>query len=57
MTPTHKILKRQLRRERWECADPVWRRGEDGRYRLLDADARETLRAAFAARGRESMLV
>jgi fatty-acyl-CoA synthase len=57
MTPTHKILKRQLRKQRWECADPVWRRGGDGRYRLLDAAGREALRAAFAARGRESALL
>ena len=57
MTPTNKILKRSLRKERWECADPVWQRGADGRYARLDDAGRERLRAAFAARGRESALV
>jgi hypothetical protein len=56
MTPTNKILKRALRRERWECADPVWQRDADGRYALLDDAARARLRAEFAARGRESAL-
>jgi fatty-acyl-CoA synthase len=57
MTPTNKILKRALRRERWECADPVWQRGADGRYAPLDDAGRARLRAEFAARGRESALV
>ncbi|HVN38867.1 MAG TPA: AMP-binding protein [Myxococcota bacterium] len=56
MTPTNKILKRSLRRERWECADPVWLRGAHGRYLRLDDAGRDRLRAAFAARGRESAL-
>jgi fatty-acyl-CoA synthase len=55
-TPTHKILKRQLRKERWECADPVWRRGDDGSYRPLDDTGRAALRADFVVRGRESVL-
>jgi fatty-acyl-CoA synthase len=55
-TPTHKILKRQLRKERWECADPVWCRDAEGHYRLLDAAGRAALHAAFAARGREAAL-
>jgi fatty-acyl-CoA synthase len=55
MTPSNKILKRALRRERWECGDPVWQR-ESGAWRPLDAAGRERLRAAFAARGRESVL-
>jgi fatty-acyl-CoA synthase len=55
-TPTHKILKRQLRKQRWECEDPVWRREADGRYWPLDAAGRAALRAAFVARGRESAL-
>jgi fatty-acyl-CoA synthase len=57
MTPTNKILKRALRKQRWECADPVWQRGADGRYALLDDAACARLRAEFAARGRESALV
>jgi hypothetical protein len=24
VTPTNKIIKRHLRAELWECADPVW---------------------------------
>lgn len=56
MTPSNKILKRALRRERWECADPLWQRGTDGRYRALDEAGRARLRADFAARGRESAL-
>jgi fatty-acyl-CoA synthase len=55
-TETNKILKRALRRERWECADPVWLREADGSWRrLLASDAAE-LRARFRARGREAVL-
>jgi fatty-acyl-CoA synthase len=56
MTPSNKILKRALRRERWECGDPVWRRGAGGRYAPLDDAGRAEIRAAFAARGRETQL-
>jgi len=55
-TETNKILKRVLRRERWECADPVWLREADGRYRRLGADDVTSLRARFRARGREAVL-
>jgi fatty-acyl-CoA synthase len=55
-TPTHKILKRVLRRERWECADPVWLRAGDGGYRRLGPDDVAALRARFRARGREAAL-
>jgi len=55
-TETHKILKRVLRRERWECADPVFVRESDGSYRRLGADDVAALRARFRARGRESAL-
>jgi fatty-acyl-CoA synthase len=55
-TETNKILKRVLRRERWECADPVWLREADGRYRRLGADDVVALRARFRARGREAVL-
>ena len=54
-TETNKILKRVLRDERWDCSDPVWIR-EGAGYRLLaDAD-RETIVAAFEARGRRNVL-
>ena len=55
-TETHKILKRVLRRERWECADPVFVRESDGSYRRLGAGDVAALRARFRARGRESAL-
>jgi fatty-acyl-CoA synthase len=55
-TETNKILKRVLRRERWECADPVWLREPDGRYRRLGPDDVAALRARFRARGREAVL-
>ncbi len=55
-TETNKILKRVLRRERWECADPVWLRESDGRYRRLDAADVTALRAHFRARGRAAVL-
>jgi fatty-acyl-CoA synthase len=55
-TQTHKILKRVLRRERWECADPVWLREADGRYRRLEPTDAAALHARFRARGREAVL-
>jgi fatty-acyl-CoA synthase len=55
-TESNKILKRVLRRERWECADPVWLRGADGSYRRLAADDVSAIRALFGARGREAVL-
>jgi fatty-acyl-CoA synthase len=55
-TQTNKILKRVLRRERWECADPVWLREDDGRYRRLGAADVAAIRARFVARGREAVL-
>jgi fatty-acyl-CoA synthase len=57
VTETHKIVKRALRRERWECDDPVWWRPEksDPFRRLTRSDAVE-IAAAFAARGRSSAL-
>jgi fatty-acyl-CoA synthase len=50
-TETNKILKRVLREERWECADPVWLREAEG-YRLLTDKDRREIRSAFEARGR-----
>ena len=48
---TNKILKRVLRDEGWECADPVWLRDGEAYRRLSDQDAK-SIRAAFEARGR-----
>ncbi len=50
-TETNKILKRTLRRERWESNDETWWRDGDGYRPLLPADI-ETIRAEFATRGR-----
>jgi fatty-acyl-CoA synthase len=57
VTETHKILKRMLRRERWECGDPVWWRPEkSGPFRRLTPSDAAEIAAAFAARGRSSAL-
>jgi fatty-acyl-CoA synthase len=57
VTETSKVLKRVLRRERWECADPVWWQPErGGAYRRLTPADGEALRAEFAARGHERVL-
>jgi fatty-acyl-CoA synthase len=57
VTETSKILKRVLRRDRWETDDDVWWQPEKGEAyrRLTPADA-EMLRAEFAARGHERVL-
>jgi len=57
MTETSKVLKRPLRRERWECADPVWWQPEKGDpYRRLDRADAAALRAQFETRGRAAVL-
>jgi fatty-acyl-CoA synthase len=57
VTETSKILKRALRRDRWEAGDPVWWKPETGSaYRRLTAADIDALRAEFAARGREPVL-
>jgi fatty-acyl-CoA synthase len=57
LTPTNKVLKRALRKEHWECADPVWWRPEKGAaYQLLDAGQIGEIRDRFVARGREAAL-
>ncbi|MDG2028774.1 MAG: AMP-binding protein [Acidimicrobiales bacterium] len=55
MTATNKVLSRALRREFWECADPVWVRRGSGYEPLTDAAA-TALRAEFATRGRLDVL-
>jgi fatty-acyl-CoA synthase len=54
-TQTNKILKRELRKQRWECDDPVWIRTPAGYARLGAADA-AAIRDRFRARGRENVL-
>ncbi|MEO5837602.1 MAG: AMP-binding protein [Acidimicrobiales bacterium] len=57
VTHTSKILKRQLRADRWECADPVWWRPERGQpLRPMDGDDIEFIRRAFVSRDRASEL-
>jgi fatty-acyl-CoA synthase len=52
LTETTKVVKRQLRGEYWETADPVWwRPTKDSRYVPLTAQDRESLTAKMAARG------
>lgn len=53
VTATAKIVKRQLRAERWECDDPVWwRPGRAAPLRRLTAADVSSIRRAFEARGR-----
>jgi len=53
LTETSKVIKRQLRAERWQCADPVYFRPKKGeRLRRLTPDDVESIRAEFAARDR-----
>jgi fatty-acyl-CoA synthase len=57
LTPTNKVDKRGLRRDRWECPDPVyWRPSRELRFiRLADADI-AVLRGQFADSGRGHLL-
>lgn len=53
VTATSKVLKRQLRAQRWECADPVWWRPErDAPLRRLTETDVASIRRAFKAGGR-----
>jgi fatty-acyl-CoA synthase len=52
-TQTAKVLKRQLRRERWETTDPVWWRPSKGApLEPLTDDGRAAILAEFTARDR-----
>ncbi len=55
-TPSNKILKRQLRQERWECSDPVWLWTEDESYRARRPEDLVAIRDRFRKRGREAIL-
>ena len=54
-TQTNKILKRELRKLRWECPDPVWLRTKAG-YRVLTSDDITHIRQRFRERERENLL-
>jgi fatty-acyl-CoA synthase len=57
VTETSKVLKRVLRRERWECEDPVWWQPvKGGPYERISAADVDELRQEFAARGHERVL-
>jgi fatty-acyl-CoA synthase len=53
VTATSKVLKRQLRAERWECPDPVWwRPAPRAPLRPMTADDVAAIQRAFEAAGR-----
>ena len=60
LTATSKIDRARLRRERWECADPVWWRDPGPlagtRYVPLTEEGRAALRQEFADWGRLPVL-
>ena len=57
VTPTAKILKRQLRAERWECNDRLfWRSTRNGALRAFTKADTAAVRRDFTARGREHVL-
>ena len=57
VTETSKVLKRVLRRDRWETDDEVWWQPEKGgEYRRLTPADVDALRAEFTARGRQPVL-
>ena len=50
-TATNKVLKRSLRAERWNCAEPVlWQPERGGAYQLLDPRDAATLERAVGDR-------
>ncbi|GAA2860834.1 AMP-binding protein [Streptosporangium fragile] len=57
LTATNKVDKGGLRRERWECADPVWwRPSRELAYVPLSQEGRTALRTRFAEFGRTRLL-
>jgi fatty-acyl-CoA synthase len=57
MTETNKIVKRDLVRERWEAADPIWwRPGRELAYVPFTAADADALREQFVAAGRTTVL-
>jgi fatty-acyl-CoA synthase len=54
-TETNKILKRELRRQRWECQG-VWIRDAHDHYRELGSEDVARIRGEFAARNRLAAL-
>jgi fatty-acyl-CoA synthase len=57
VTATSKVLKRQLRAERWTCPDPVWWRPEPSADpRPLTTTDLDTIRSQFEQYGRTAVL-
>jgi hypothetical protein len=57
MTETQKILKRLLRRERWDVSDPLWWRTSTAAPLAAMTDAsRSELLGRFETRGRLAVL-
>jgi acyl-CoA synthetase (AMP-forming)/AMP-acid ligase II len=57
VTATTKILKRELRAERWECTDPIWWRPRRGQpFVRMTPDDVASIRQAFTADGRANQL-
>lgn len=53
LTPTLKVLKRQLRQERWRSDDPVWwSKNKHAPYRLMSREDVGALEQAIADRGK-----
>jgi fatty-acyl-CoA synthase len=51
ITATNKVLKRALRAERWNCAEPVlWQPEKGGGYAVLSADEARSLEASVGDR-------
>jgi fatty-acyl-CoA synthase len=58
VTATSKVLKRQLRTERWEASDEVWWQSErHAAYRRLNANDVRAIQSSFESRGRLNALV
>ncbi|SDL48898.1 AMP-binding protein [Nonomuraea jiangxiensis] len=55
LTPSHKVIKRVLARERWRGADPVWWRTAAGLRLLTDADVKG-IEEEFVRHGRQHLL-
>jgi fatty-acyl-CoA synthase len=57
VTQTNKVIKRALRKEHWECGDPVWwKPGKGDPYRSLSQKDAAKIRQHFAERGRSAAL-
>jgi fatty-acyl-CoA synthase len=51
ITATNKVLKRGLRAERWNCAEPVlWQPDKGGSYRVLTAEEATALEESVGDR-------